>query len=1111
MNKQVLLIFLFVCLPVFLSAQNYDTTSYNIKFVAEDEGMWNSGSTDLLPPMNKEYSFSWNESKSVGNIKSVLGMDFGARLYGKTAGKIGLGYYMSGINGGKIDSVIYPINIEFIVPKAENIRAGQTIKIVSNIKVDDTRRPSIETTFPLEGKAGVKMVFDLETDLELKVCAFDACLNLNPENLHSCVSDIMDFEFNKPILEINTLNSNPRVTVPDLVDIPCIPNLGFTIPCIGRYNLIGDFNYWPSTQEISFFPVEFGLHRTLKSKHPLSQYAKCIADTSKSPEDCFSIGNLSQTIRGATKLDDFMTGYFSLPFIDTLYTTVNSNRLFSRGSDTALSMEFKPLNLIAAGKFHDGRFEFPIPCSGKNFYASYMLIRPTMKLDALARQDLSFDAKVVVSLELPAKLSYKVTDKSGKVLQSGNDNIISYEVGNDLYVDFPCNFEYIDFKPTFKVKNKFTNRTFVSLNMDGQLKALQMGVGMEEITVVPEIELCIPNPFGDDWCTTIPAVKFGFEASVGPLINESISKYMSNPEDMNLEIDIFNDSWEIKSFQQIKTPSFRVAPTRFTVSIDPDTILCFGSKEGVLQPEINGGTPPYSYVWSDNSTASSASGLPAGEYYLRVRDKNGCEAFNGTKVFEYPTLEFINSRSTDPECFNFATGSISCEAAGGKPPYAYLWSDGSIGTQLQNVMAGEYKLRITDKNGCSILKDYILNQPPELKAYVNQKSDVFCQGENTGSICVNASGGVPGYDFHWSDGAISQNADSLYAGDYTVKITDRNNCSFILTETITEPPLLNAAIEVQKAISCYKGNDGELFANVSGGTGPYDITWYDPGHALNNKTTTLTGLSEGLYQAEIYDANGCYRLDSFYFKSPEEPFRSELKETHLSCNNSQDGMFTLMVSGGTSPYHFLWSDGSDEQNRQGLAAGQYKVTIIDAHECTTFNNMVLLEPYPLKGKFAMTRASCEGESDGSLEFFPEGGTPPYIFNWSNGNTSEIATGLETGVYSVQVTDAKGCMETFENEVQLDGTNCFDIPNAFSPNGDGYNDSWVIKNIRTLYPEHRVRIFTAQGNILYDSGTGGYIPWEGRYKDEDVPSGTYFFIIDFGNGNDAVKGSLTIIR
>ena len=804
-------------------------------------------------------------------------------------------------------------------------------------------------------------------------------------------------------------------------------------------------------------------------------------------------------------------GYFSLPYIDTLYTSVNNNNLLSLGSDTALSMEFKPLNLIAGGKYHDGRFEFPIPCTSGNFYARYMLVRPTLSLDVLARQDLKFNADVVVSLELPAQLQYKVCTPSGKVIKSGADSIITYTVGNDLFVDFPCNFEYIDFKPTFRVQNKFTNRTYASINFDGHLKALEVGIGMDEITVVPELEICIPNPFGDDWCTTIPSVKFGFDASIGPLIDESISNYMPNPDDLNIEVDIFNDSWEIKSFQKINTPSFRVAPSRFIATVAPDTILCNGAAEGMLEVMVQNGTPPYSYLWSNNSRQKQVTGLTAGDHYVKVTDNNGCVAFNGTSIFEYPALKIETSEIFHPYCFGDETGSIDCNLSGGNPPYDYSWSNGSSEAKLENVAAGDYSLSITDKNGCGLNQKYTIEQPTELTGYVNNKTDVLCNNEKTGSININVSGGVPGYDYFWSNGSISKDIDSLSAGNYSVKIVDRNNCSIIISEVIDEPSLLTADIEVQNPISCFEGVDGVLFANIQGGVEPYSIIWYDPQHTLNNHSSVIENLEEGIYQMEVYDANNCYRIDTLYLSAPQIPFESELQETHLSCFQSNDGRFDLNVTGGTPPFSFLWSDGANQQNRTGLSAGSYSVIITDSKSCVTHNNMVLLEPYEIKCSFNMKPVTCEGEEDGTLEFIPKGGTPPYSYYWSDGTLLEKASNLAQGIHSVLVTDANACEKLFECEVELDGTNCFDIPNAFSPNGDDYNDTWVIKNISIQYPNHMVSIFTSQGNLIYSSGVGGYLPWDGKRNGQDLPSGTYFFIIDFGNGSDPYKGTLTIVR
>lgn len=1117
MINKILLFFSLLCSTVFLFAQEYDTTKYNMTFISEEFDMW-GGTTYKLPAINKRFGFGWDEEETLGGIESVLGMDFGVEFYAKTFGDIGFGFYMSDIGTGWIDSVTYPINVQFIVPKAEFISPGQTIKISSIVTVDENEGPAVETTFPLEGKAGVTLTLNLETDLHLKACAFDQCLTLDPKALDptQCLADsVMDFTFDRSVLELSTLNSNPRATIPALTTIPCLPSLDFYLPCVGNRSLYSLFGFdqalekWPSTETLDFFPIEFGVARTVTSTHPMSAFMRCRKDTTMSYAACEALRQ--SKIRTTSTLDNFLEGSFSIPFVSEFTPTIQGNILNSRGYDEILDMKFSPLNLTPVSKFLDGELRLPIPCTGGDIFASYMLFRPSVTLDVLAHQDFKLDAKVMVTLELPAPLNYRVEKQDGTLVTSGLDSIIHYRIGNDLYIDFPCNYEFMDFKPTFTVDNQFTNRTYTSLAFDGIVEALEFGIGMDDVTIIPEIELCIWIPFHGTECATIPAVTFEFELSVGPLITASLTDFMPNSDDLTLEIDIFKKTWEIDNFPTIETGSFRVAPSRFLAFVEPDTIMCNGQTAGELYAEINAGTPPFSYEWSNNTNSPIASNLPAGDYYVKVTDKNGCSAFNGATVFEFPEL-FIDVLDTiHPECFGDETGSIRVQGIGGNPPFTYAWSNGATSSSIGNLPAGEYSVTVSDANDCSVSQNFIIHEPTELISYINNTTNLLCNGVNTGSIMLNVSGGVPGYDFHWSNGAISQNIDSLLAGTYSVTVIDRHNCQTVSSADITEPELLVTTIEMPQPISCYRGDNGSLFANTTGGVEPYSFVWYSPQYTINNTTATLTNLKEGLYQMELTDANGCYRRDSFYLNAPQVKFESVLTETHLSCKESNDGAFELAVSGGTPPYSYVWSDGATEKNREGMEAGQYKVTITDAMGCFTYNNMVLLEPFEINGAFTMKKVSCDGELDGTLEFIPNGGTPPFTFHWDYGQSVSLAANLPQGMHTVLVTDANDCSKEFEYELLVDGSDCFDVPNAFSPNGDNYNDTWVIKNLTAMYPNHTVKIFTQQGYVLYNSNGSAYEPWNGKNKGIDVPSGTYYYVIDLGDGSEELKGTLTIVR
>ncbi|MFW5850651.1 MAG: gliding motility-associated C-terminal domain-containing protein [Bacteroidota bacterium] len=1130
MNKYlrwICVILYMLCVRNAYAQVEYDTTTYSVRFFTQDESMWNAGVNYSLPPIEKYYSFNWNQSKTLGGMESVVGMDFGMQFYAKTKGLVGIGFYMSGINGGNIDSIVYPIEVTFIIPKGEYINAGQTIKIISETKIDESQRPTVETTFPLEGKIGINLDVDLETDFNLRACAFDVCIKLDPKDIHECVGTVMDFKMpTSPFIELNTFNNNPRATVPAIGPIPCnLPNLTLNIPCFGQQQLIQYDDFWPTTQEIEFFPIEFGASRTIKSKHPLSYvqkaakaYEECIADTAnthKSEADCLAtrdnIKSVRDIVRGDQQLEQFVEGAFSLPYIDTLYTTILGNNLRSRGSATAVDMTFKPLNLMAGGKFHDGRIDVPVPCTDANMYAKYMLIRPQFNMNVDLKQDFNFDAKVVVTLLLPAKLDYRVKNKQGTILSSGHDSVITYQIGHDLFIDFPCNYEYMDFNPIFRVENELSNRTYVSIQNDGTLEALEIGIGMDDIVVVPEITIHIPVPFTDGYDITIPEVSFGFEASVGPLIDESISKYMSNPQDLNIDINIFNKTWEVTSFDEIPMPSFRVAPSKLSTHIDDYTIACYGDVVGELEVETQAGTPPFSYIWSNLQTSKKITNLTPGDYYVKVRDKNGCEVVNGAVVHQRPQLNIHTDTIVHPRCFNYRTGAIRTEARGGTPPYSYSWSNNKNQALIENLTAGTYILELTDNNNCSVEQEYTLTEPPPLKTYVNHKTDVLCYGEKTGSVFVNVTGGVPGYDFQWSTGDVSQNIDSIAAGMHTLTVFDRNNCQTTRTVEITQPPQLQLEITEEEQIRCYKGDNGTLLARIIGGTQPYDISWYSPQYTLRHTEPLLDSLSEGLYQVEVFDAHNCYQKDTFYLSAPQEPFTSTLKPKHVSCYGTHDGEFNISVSGGQNPYSYSWSDGSAEADRYGLSAGTYEVEITDSRQCKTVNNMVLLQPPPLAGTFTPTLVSCDGEYDGKLRFLPRGGTPPYQFSWSAGDTDALAVDLPQGYHSLMLTDSKGCVEEFEYELGVDGTACFDIPTAFSPNGDNYNDTWVIKNISAMYPHNSVEIFTKDGYVLYTSGDEGYEPWNGTHKGKDVPAGTYYYTIDLGNGTPVIQGTITILR
>jgi gliding motility-associated-like protein len=178
--------------------------------------------------------------------------------------------------------------------------------------------------------------------------------------------------------------------------------------------------------------------------------------------------------------------------------------------------------------------------------------------------------------------------------------------------------------------------------------------------------------------------------------------------------------------------------------------------------------------------------------------------------------------------------------------------------------------------------------------------------------------------------------------------------------------------------------------------------------------------------------------------------------------------------------------------------------------CTSSIDVTITEPSPIVTNPKVIHASCPGTNDGSIELNVEGGTTPYSFRWSNSATTEDLDNISNGSYSVEITDGNSCIYNTTIEVRAVGDNCLEVPNAFIPNGDGYNDTWKIRNI-DYYPDASVEIFTRWGQLIYSSKDGYNNPWDGRFKGKDMPMDAYYYVIDLKNGKKPLTGTVTIMR
>ncbi len=466
-------------------------------------------------------------------------------------------------------------------------------------------------------------------------------------------------------------------------------------------------------------------------------------------------------------------------------------------------------------------------------------------------------------------------------------------------------------------------------------------------------------------------------------------------------------------------------------------VACYGGGNGAFDLTVNGGTAPYNYIWSNGSTTQDISGLAIGIYTVSITDANGCiSSATGAITQPAAALNATVSSSQNVLCFGGNNGSIDLNVTGGTMPYTYVWSNGSVSQDINNLSNGTYAVSITDANGCTFSQTAGISQPAAaLNATLGSSVDVFCFGGDNGSINLSVTGGTAPYTYSWNNGATSQNLNGLTEGTYTVTVTDVNGCNTMLSETIDQPAAaVNLSVQSTQAISCFGGNNGAAVLSASGGTAPYTYVW-NTGAA----TSSISGLTSGTYSATVTDANGCSESVSVTLTQPVAPLSSTVNSTvDVLCFAGNNGEIDITVNGGTAPYTYLWNTGAVTQDISGLNSGTYSVVITDANGCTQNQSATISQPGAQLSSSTSVTANvlCFAGSNGSINLNVSGGTSPYNFIWSNGETTEDIGNLAAGTYTVNITDANGCTSSATAQVtepaaELDATiastqniNCF---------------------------------------------------------------------------------------
>ncbi|MCB0784196.1 MAG: gliding motility-associated C-terminal domain-containing protein, partial [Flavobacteriales bacterium] len=569
-------------------------------------------------------------------------------------------------------------------------------------------------------------------------------------------------------------------------------------------------------------------------------------------------------------------------------------------------------------------------------------------------------------------------------------------------------------------------------------------------------------------------------------------------------------------------------PDSIAIGVTISDNVCFGECAGSVTIVVQGGVPPYGIVWTDANSAILATdttflgGLCAGVHTITVTDSIGCVVQANAFVDEAPAID-AGLVVVGETCNGPCDGTATASPTGGTGGYTYLWQPnppiGQGTAQVAGLCLGNWSVTITDSLGCDTTVSFTIDpyQPIVPQEILNP---VTCNGDCDGSIVLDPLGGIGSFTYLWTppppNGATDSLATGLCAGSWTATVIDGVGCDTTLTWTITEPPVLALIVDSVTDASCSTAQDGAIYVSVSGGSPGYTILWTGPGFSSGQED--ITGLVPGTYVLIVSDTNNC--SDSLVVAV--QALATVVADAGPDINVCEGTAIVLDGSGSSGAGQFEWAEpggpvlGTGPQltiPASGPGTYDYVLTVTDGicSDQDTVSVTVLGGPFADAG-LDQTIFLDETVVLGGAPTGPPGSTytwaPDSLVGDPNA-ANPVGDPPVTTWFVVTVTAANGC--TSIDSVLVTVIPEVVIPTGFTPNGDGYNDTWVIDFVE-LFPDIEVEIYNRWGELLFRS-VGYQQPWDGRYEGGLVPVGTYYYVVVLNDPDfpEPFTGPLTVIR
>ena len=442
---------------------------------------------------------------------------------------------------------------------------------------------------------------------------------------------------------------------------------------------------------------------------------------------------------------------------------------------------------------------------------------------------------------------------------------------------------------------------------------------------------------------------------------------------------------------------------------DPEVLIlktdvsCFGGNDGTATAQGVGGTPGYTYFWSNGNSGATISNLTIGTYTVTVTDAIALTGTSTIIIGQPSQLSLSLINQTNVDCFGNSTGSVSVNGSGGTMGYSYAWSNGVSGATNSNLLAGTYTATITDGNLCTSTEVFIITQPTIISLLASS-TNITCNGDNNGNASASGSGGEGSLSYAWSNGMSGETISNLAPGNYTVTATDANNCTQTESTSVTQPNAINLTTMSTNVI-CNGDNNGTASVSGSGGGGGFSYAW---SNGMSGET--IANLGGGTYTVTATDATNCSEVQTVDVMEPNVIIVNILS-TNISCNGANDASAIAMGNGGTGGFTYIWSNGMSGQTISNLSAGTYIATATDANNCTQTQIVSFTEPSAISVTIFPINITCNGASNGSASAVGNGGAAGFTYTWSNGMNGQMISNLSAGTYTATATDANNCTQT----------------------------------------------------------------------------------------------------